>query len=548
MVDVHFDNQVLRLTSGNCEAKSLLENIFQNETVIKSDKFKKVQNGHQNFACILRYDGQCQERIVEDFELIPMPEETKFHIEIKECPLKYEFLRRPSLVFPEEKCYFHTDSTLRKSHESCIQDYFKYQSNVPYKNQNGRELRLKSKLHWTFIPSLESIGTVRSKKSAEFLLKSDPKLGGVLLYSMKNFSSSVESQIGYFIFVVLSECDLHFQLPNRNNGLKGQYKIIFKPKSTHVNYDYLSINKEQSLKAIIMDSRSEFLAWFSALRWAKSNHDLTVAFHNPQTTDKKNVCLSSKSFKSKIRGINNSLVRNSKNTTKSRAESSLSWSESLDSSSSTHNDSLVSHFSTWSLLSSSDSSSRGSPSVMLKKPKQVCALLSDIPHEAPTPAETPEDSFEEEESIYVPVEMSSQGCEIITDPDMIKQTDIDSFIRSRFRNIKGLPLYEPWFAKKCLYEVECLLLNHYHIDGYFLVRPEFQGENVFLVLSVVFNEGILHYKIIQKKMFYNKHVFCLEHGSVNFPSISALIDFYKLNLSKPLPCYLTESPLAQRSA
>ena len=53
-------------------------------------------------------------------------------------------------------------------------------------------------------------------------------------------------------------------------------------------------------------------------------------------------------------------------------------------------------------------------------------------------AETPEDSFEEEESIYVPVEMSSQGCEIITDPDMIKQTDIDSFIRSRFRNIKGI--------------------------------------------------------------------------------------------------------------
>lgn len=54
-----------------------------------------------------------------------------------------------------------------------------------------------------------------------------------------------------------------------------------------MNYDYLSINKEQSLKAILMDSRTEFLAWFSALRWAKSNHDLTVAFHNPQATDKK---------------------------------------------------------------------------------------------------------------------------------------------------------------------------------------------------------------------------------------------------------------------
>ena len=53
---------------------------------------------------------------------------------------------------------------------------------------------------------------------------------------LQNFSCSVESQIGYFIFVVLSECDLHFQLPNRNNGLKGQYKIIFKPKSSHANY------------------------------------------------------------------------------------------------------------------------------------------------------------------------------------------------------------------------------------------------------------------------------------------------------------------------
>ena len=69
----------------------------------------------------ISYSYHFLERIVEDFELIPMPEETKFHIEIKECPLKYEFLRRPSLVFPEEKCYFHTNSTLKKTHESCIQ-------------------------------------------------------------------------------------------------------------------------------------------------------------------------------------------------------------------------------------------------------------------------------------------------------------------------------------------------------------------------------------------------------------------------------------------
>ena len=66
---------------------------------------------------------------------------------------------------------------------------------------------------------------------------------------------------------------------------------------------------------------------------------------------------------------------------------------------------------------------------------QVCALLADIPHEPSTTTETPEDSFEEEENIYVPVEMSSHGCEIITDPDMIKQTEIDSMLRSRFRYV-----------------------------------------------------------------------------------------------------------------
>ena len=74
-----------------------------------------------------------------------------------------------------------------------------------------------------------------------------------------------------------------------------------------------------------------------------------------------------------------------------------------------------------------------------------------------------------------------------------------------------------------------------------------------LILGGVYIKYIIIFKklstiVFQRKMFYNKHVFCLELGSVNFPSISALIDFYKLNLSKPLPCYLTESPLAQRSA
>ena len=35
----------------------------------------------------------------------------------------------------------------------------------------------------------------------------------------------------------------------------------------------------------------------------------------------------------------------------------------------------------------------------------------------------------------------------------------------------------------------------------------------------------------------------LEEGSHNFPSISSLVDFYSLNLTKPLPCHLTENPI-----
>ena len=54
--------------------------------------------------------------------------------------------------------------------------------------------------------------------------------------------------------------------------------------------------------------------------------------------------------------------------------------------SNSHNDSSMSQMSTWSLLSSSDSSRDSPSSVMFKKPKrQVCALLSDIPHD-PVPA------------------------------------------------------------------------------------------------------------------------------------------------------------------
>ena len=47
----------------------------------------------------------------------------------------------------------------------------------------------------------------------------------------------------------------------------------------------------------------------------------------------------------------------------------------------------------------------------------------------------------------------------------------------------------------------------------------------------------------QKWMFGRSIFTLLEEGSHNFPSISSLVDFYSLNLTKPLPCHLTENPI-----
>jgi len=98
--------------------------------------------------------------------------------------MKYEFLRRPSTIFTSDKSFLQKEY-VKSSHDTFIQDYFHFQSNVPYKDQYGRELRVKSRLHWTFAPSLEAVTSIKGKKISDFLLKSDPKLGGVLLYSMK---------------------------------------------------------------------------------------------------------------------------------------------------------------------------------------------------------------------------------------------------------------------------------------------------------------------------------------------------------------------------
>ncbi len=38
-------------------------------------------------------------------------------------------------------------------------------------------------------------------------------------------------------------------------------------------------------------------------------------------------------------------------------------------------------------------------------------------------------------------------------------------------------------------------------------------------------------------------VFTLDDGLTNFSTISALIDFYRINVTKTLPCILTENPI-----
>ena len=91
------------------------------------------------------------------------------------------------------------------------------------------------------------------------------------------------------------------------------------------------------------------------------------------------------------------------------------------------------------------------------------------------------------------------GCEIITDPNLIRQIDEDAAFKSRFRSIKCVPFNEPWFTKKSRPEVEHLLFNNFHVDGYFLVNPDYSKDNsvLALYLNVMFGDAIHQFKIIQ---------------------------------------------------
>ena len=77
--------------------------------------------------------------------------------------------------------------------------------------------------------------------------------------------------------------------------------------------------------------------------------------------------------------------------------------------------------------------------------------------------------------------------------------DEDAAFKSRFRSIKCVPFNEPWFTKKSKPEVEHLLFNNFHVDGYFLVNPDYSKDNsvLALYLNVMFGDALHQFKIIQ---------------------------------------------------
>lgn len=99
----------------------------------------------------------------------------------------------------------------------------------------------------------------------------------------------------------------------------------------------------------------------------------------------------------------------------------------------------------------------------------------------------------------MPIESSRQGCEIITDPDLIRQMDEEAALKFRFKNV---PLSEPWFCKKQVGEVEHFLMNKFHINGYFLVTAESSDNSLNLVLNVMFNEVLHQFKINQVRKIH----------------------------------------------
>merc|ERR1712062_619874 len=129
--------------------------------------------------------------------------------------------------------------------------------------------------------------------------------------------------------------------------------------------------------------------------------------------------------------------------------------------------------------------------------------------------------------------------------------DQENNLKASFKNVKFGPeilsnpnlIGQKWYTGQNVYEVKRNLFNKYRINGSngtFVIRSEVQNEKYSLYLSFIYNSRIRHHKILQKEQ-RGKYIYCLENVSVlSFPSIPALVQFYKLNSTPPLPCTLKE--------
>merc|ERR1712062_339503 len=130
--------------------------------------------------------------------------------------------------------------------------------------------------------------------------------------------------------------------------------------------------------------------------------------------------------------------------------------------------------------------------------------------------------WDQENNLKASLKNVKFGPEILSNPDLIGQK---------------------WYTRQNVYEVKRILFNKYRINGSngtFVIRSEVQNGKYSLYLSFIYNSRIRHHKILQKDQ-RGKYIYCLENVSVlSFPSIPALVQFYKLNSTPPLPCTLKE--------
>ncbi len=143
----------------------------------------------------------------------------------------------------------------------------------------------------------------------------------------------------------------------------------------------------------MIEKRRDFVAWISGLRLAKFGERLRTAFNFTP------VATTSMASPNRIKTIQSQSqsVQVQANIRRAGAGStSSSWSESTSS------------LSTWSIISS-DSSSNNTNTASTLKPKQMCAMLSDVICEAEQDDLVQAD--EEEEPIFAPLDILESGSE-----------------------------------------------------------------------------------------------------------------------------------------